>query len=496
MKCLHQIPMALAIACVAIWFSCGSSGKDDQGGAEGNGQQTPPGTVGQGGLTEVKGRFVLGEGGKPASGYQIWKIDHTLGEYVRKILDSTGSFSWPLDTFTVDSIYSFYVVGPELQAFGSVDFGPSTAGVQSSVIYSGGLGFDLGELVVALATSGKGDPALSSFAVELAGGFSLEENSTQTFEDLSLKGGLTTLGIGRDFTVFDPLSLPHGVYLHGENSPLTAEAMREASRLRFIATYNPDQIANIFVAEAGSWLSGARLASYSGGSRASAVLWSLSSNTLPEVSAGKRAAYVFPPEALPAQTIVLFSVWNATGEVQSVPALLAPSYTVPPLLTGISLDAGAITVIDYSTEEPNGVTVPFCIGTSDISFQVTPPKDSTGIPITGESHPYIDVEIEHYSAEGLLTVSAFDYDAPLNELYTYDIPGSYHLTWNPVEGKIRYTLADDVYDLAVHDLDFWLELLLEKVGDQNVNKIRLKIVFSHVNGRDQSGVPVWLKRNC
>lgn len=496
MKRLNQVPILVIGACVSVWLSCGSSGEDDRNGSGDNTQQTPPGIVGQGGLTEVKGRLVLGGGAEPANGYQVWKVDHTAGDFARQSLDSAGNFSWPLDSFTVDSIYSFYVVGPELQGFGSVDFAPSTVGVQSSVIYRGGLGFDLGELVVALATSGKGDPDRSLFESQLAGGFSLEVNSSQAFEDLAFDSGLEVLGIGRDFTILDPLTLLHGVYLRDESAPLTAAVQREGNRLRFLATYNPNQIANVFVAEAGSWLSSTRQASYSSGSLASAKLWSLNHNTISEVSSGKREVYVFPPEVLPAQTIVFFAVWNKSGGVQNIPVLLAPSYSVPPLLEGISLDGEEIVAIDYSAEQPNGVTVPFCLGAQGVSMRVTPPKDHTGTPITGESHPFIDVEIEHFSAGELLSVSAIDYSAPLDEPYVFDFKNGYSLMWDPAAGTVRYTLAESVYDASSHDLSLWLDFLLEKAGEMDVSKIRLKIVFSNANGLDKSSVPLWLKRNC
>src|SRR5690606_37422387 len=101
-------------------------------------------------------------------------------------------------------------VTSELQGLGSIDFGPSTEGVQSAISYQGGLGFDMGEMEIPTTLSGKPDVDGFAASATLAGGFTLAADSSLALDDLAPPTDVTSLLFGRDLTVVDPASILYG----------------------------------------------------------------------------------------------------------------------------------------------------------------------------------------------------------------------------------------------------------------------------------------------
>lgn len=341
-----------ALSCLIV--ACGSSGDDSSGDAppEDPPVQGPLG-VAQPAVT-LTGSLYLGDTGTPAAGYELWILDHSDGGMGRFPVGTAGEIAVPLSIFRVGHRYTFHVVKGD-RLLGDLDFGASTDGAQATLIYDGGYGFDLGEVIANVTSRGNVDVEDPGLGAEMGGGFSLDVDSTATFATLPPPDGVESIHFKSQLVVFDPVTLLYAFYHRDTYPERYAEALLDQSRIVVsLSTRSKHTVSRFYLYEGGQWLDASRLAaSGADGSRGEAPLWSTSGHFVPEAGSKSFFASVYTGALLPENSFALFRVQPASGATLTVPRLLGRVHAVPPKPTAIALDGGTPAAIDYALPEPS-----------------------------------------------------------------------------------------------------------------------------------------------
>jgi hypothetical protein len=322
-----------------LFVACGSSGYDGPVDAppEEPPVQGPTGVVQQ--AVTLTGTLHLGDTATPAAGYELWILDHSDGGMGRFPVGAAGEITVPLSIFRVDHRYSFHVVKGD-RLLGDLDFGDSTDGAQSTLVYDGGYGFDLGDIIANVTSRGDVDIDDPGLGAEVGGGFSLDVDSTATFATLPPPDGVESFHFKSQLAVFDPISLLYDFYRRDANPARYAEALLEQSRVVVsLSTRSKDTVSRLSAFEGGQWLDASRLgANDADARRGEAPLWSASGHMVPEVDGMSFLASVYTGALLAGNSFALFRVQPESGASLTVPRLLGRVYAVPPMPTAIALE--------------------------------------------------------------------------------------------------------------------------------------------------------------
>lgn len=210
-----------------IWgvLACGSSGDDknpSQGGAT---QENSPSPVNNG-KEDISGFVRIDAEGVYRHVVRVYSLDQN--NYVDGFTDETGAFSIALNTLYTDSLtgdkssffvegssYSFHVLTPRRRRIGMVDFSIED-GIQGSISYTGGVGFDLGFLDI--STNGFGLIEPTTFQVALTGGFQLDALNKGDLEEKPLPSYLSRLDFGRELVVGNSSDM-YGMFIQRSSNP-------------------------------------------------------------------------------------------------------------------------------------------------------------------------------------------------------------------------------------------------------------------------------------
>src|SRR5687768_17451694 len=106
MKRTNYFSLRIIMLILLALIGAGGCGKSkDKGGSNDEEQQAEDTT-----LREVKGVVTVGSEDLPAENYTIVAYNHTSGAAQTRLVNASGAFTFPLESFESGSTYSFHVV--------------------------------------------------------------------------------------------------------------------------------------------------------------------------------------------------------------------------------------------------------------------------------------------------------------------------------------------------------------------------------------------------
>lgn len=543
-----------ALSCLIV--ACGSSGDDESDAAppEAPPTQGPPGVVQR--AVALTGTLYLGDTDTPAAGYELWILDHSDGGMGTFPVGAAGEIAVPLSIFRVGHRYSFHVVKGD-RLLGDLDFGASTDGAQATLIYDGGYGFALGDVIARITSRGDIDVDDPGLGAELGGGFTLDVDSTATFATLPPPDGVESFHYKSQLVVFDPITLLYAFYHRATYPERYAEALLDQSRIVVsLSTRSKDTVTRLSLYDGGQWLDASRLAEDAAdASRGGAPLWSASGHIVPKTDGKSFLASVYTGALLAENSFALFRVQPASGATLTVPRLLGRVHAVPPKPTAIALDGGTPVAIDYalpasstgtdsatdtatdtatgtstattlrslqtetlgsedlrrapadraeedSPATPQGLLTPFCYADQGVTVDYDPPLDEDGEAIVGTRYGVVAVVLDYYGVgdDGrttLLEAAAEDFPGDFAAAYTDPAATDPTRSWDPGTRTATFTWTDEAAAaMSSARLSLWQEVFLESAGGSDVSRIRLRTYFRGKDDPGEAASALWLRRGC
>jgi hypothetical protein len=483
--------------------SCGTFGNEEDGDA-GDSDDDSTTTPDTGTSTNyVTGLFQLDEDETPAAGYQIWILNHSERSFVSIDLDEFGAFSRSVRDFQNSSIYTIHLVNKDYVEIGMLDMSAAAEGVQGAITYNGGLGFNMGTVIVNIDSKGVVDEDSTGLDVKVGGGFSVSTSSTIDFKSFPFPEYATKIDLESELTVFEPSKLLNSFYLRDTNTESYSLALAENSRIYgFVASTAEDGISSASVFRSGDWLSSARIAPNTYSNPDEGALWSVSSYNFTAPNSSTFEANIYSGRVVKKNTILLVSISpNSESQPFIGPTVLRYSFSMTPKLDAISVTGGTPSEIDYtSSSAENGLTRPFCVTTSDLVFDLDPPEDADGTAVTHTVLDTIQIDYVYYylKSSKLTAVSpdASDYGGDFGEDYSDTSLADITRNWDVSEQSATFTLGTTAGASSPRQVTAWGDLLLDTADGKTVDKIELRIYFKHSADLQRSGIVVWLDPDC
>ena len=189
-----------AFLAIIVLVACGDDGKIehlDQPVSQ------PPMIVGNAGPQQVTGQFFLGSEDHPAAGHDLWILDHTEPNYKQVRLDGNGAFRIAVSNFTTDHSYTFHLADDSWQLKGTLDLAKDSEGLQSSVRYGGGFGFDLGKVILGEDGFGRSDSSSEALQGTIGGGFQLDQEAKLSLQSFGTGEVFEQVAFGSVLRVLD-----------------------------------------------------------------------------------------------------------------------------------------------------------------------------------------------------------------------------------------------------------------------------------------------------
>ncbi len=488
---------AALLAAAALVAACGKKGEDKVG-------APPPAPTVQGVIdTSVKavtGTVYLGDTAHPAAGFELWTLDHTGRTFRRDILPEGGKVSLPIDGFTQDSLYTMHLVKSGV-LFADVDLS-AAAGVQAAFTYEGGPGYELGALILAVDAHGDVDPAVTDVQGRIGGGFRAQPDEAASFGSFPVPSGVTRLAIGSQLYVFEPSSLLHSFYQRAQNPALYAQDLAAFSRFGVRAdAAAADTLRKVQILEAGPWLAATRLAAADGDPpHGMSALWSATNYLVPasgKLTFGASAFVGAVPS--PRSTILLKAQVGDKDPEASLPMLLGPVVTVPPLLASIDLGGGTLAAVDYAAAGANGLTRAFC-PKGALQLGLSAPKDQAGAPIPATLLDTIEIVADYYgvAADGkVVTLAVVPADFPVPyQVAVDDTVGDSARAWSPETRTFRVTIGPLDAAKSPNVLPFPAGLFMVNVAAGGVFYVRLRVYYKSSKGATEGAFAIWFDNAC
>ena len=504
---MKRYGLLLTCSCLLACGGVGGSGGEDS--ANEAVVQLPqlspmPGKI----FESISGRMVASDGSPLASDYEIWLLDQTEGAFARFPLAKDGSFQIPLSILLVEHRYTLHLVR-HFEVLGTLDFGELTDGVQGTLLYTGGYGFDNGDIIVTMTRRSEVDRSNPGLLGRLDGGFELKISEPLSFADLPVPIGIKSFAAVSQLIVLDPVLLWSAFYLRNLFPREYADALEQNSRIGVsLQTQREGSVGAVNLVEAPSWLAGSRLAKLDpDSSRVMADLWSSVNFEIPEVDRQTFTASVFTGSLPQPMTLGIFRVQAVTGAIYYVPRLIERIYGQPPKPIAVAVDGTVPDAmqnpIDYrQTDGPNGLLNPVCIADQGIAVVYEPPRDLVDKFVWGSGYTVVDVVLDYYGegSNGLLQPLSVDAgDFPDGYAAVYSEPAATNPTrsWDPTTRTVRFSWSDEAaMGLTTVPLRLWSQVLLTRAAGVAVKSIRLRTYFRHIAHPGVAASALWLKQCC
>jgi hypothetical protein len=490
-----------AVVWLALFSSCGGAG--DGGGGDDEPEDEGGGGVVDDEVKDVSGHFYLGDTETPAAGYEIWIVDHDAPELMRHPLDKRGKFVAQLTAFTEGHVYSFHLVSRYVLV-ADIDLSSANAGTQAAFTYEGGYGFDLGDVVVPLDGRGMVDLSAGDPLGTVGGGFALRTAEDARFGSFPAPADFPTVAVGSRLLVFDASTALHSFYRRAENPTLYARDLAALSRLAVrVVPKDGKTVGRAYVAEAGAWLTSARVPASTDPETVEAPLWSEQDFALTPAKHATDGAFEASvlTGALPtAGSIAIIKATPEDGKQSVVPRALETVLAVPPLVLAAAADGGAPVAIDYTGDGENGLTRPLC-QTGEVSLTLASPLDVAGELLALAEGATITVEFAYYQLKAGRTVPIAVPAKTYASIWKANFDGSdagddMTMSWRAAPHVLTLTLGATAAAASSHTLTLAPSLFPATVGDQEIVGARLKITYAHPTSAAAAGVVFWLAKGC
>jgi hypothetical protein len=444
---------------------------------------------------------VVFSSGDPAPQYQLWMIDHNLSRTKVFYAQESGGITIPLDRFSIGNVNSFHLATADYQYLGAIDFSQVLEGVQAGLTYDGGMGFEIGEITVALTAARQIDFANLNLTGIIGGGFSVDPLATVDFNNFFSADFVNEFDAGNSLTITDPRVLLNSFYLKSQNPQNYAQDIRQLHRIKVNVTQpTPKQIHTVRLSEGSLWLRGSRVVENHDSRPSESALWAQAGFALNQAQDLKFQIEIYPGRLTRQGELLVFLIQPTSHSQVFVPKVLGTVFGDPPQLMEISLDGGNSSVIDYgSISGKNGLTRPFCLASADVSLVLRLPKDSEGLTVPGSKFNVIDAELDFYSYVQGVHTKVLPSDNDFAEGFRIDVndvpsPGV-NRSWVIRERKISYLLSASQVTSSTHSVTLWNEVFLRTAQESTVGKIRVRLYYRGSAVGDESGVVVWFNRD-
>jgi len=449
----------------------------------------------------------------PAQNFQAFLLNHTYSKLSRFQIDSSGKLKIHLVNFRRFENYSIHIVDDTGRYVGAVTLDGSDL-----FNYLGGVGENLGEVVVSRNSFGTVD--LSSSQLDLASttGFQSAATGAGTLDDFVASVTLfSQMGIGANLYVYDVNELLNGFYLSASNTLFYQQALSRWSGVSLrtvLANEETHTLVGGTLIDASRLVKGSRTLTDPEQGPRSQPTWQAESFTLTKVGT-EIDTTLYPQIILDSNEFIQIQTSYYAGSddenIQTYDYVdrVGMTLTMPPLIEELSQGVASTSPVDYSNSSAeNGLTNPICRDSGDLYLQLSPPTSSGTLQPTYDDFTEVHVEFEYYyTSGGKLVLADLETNPENDNLITSDFPSGFTTeftnsslpyavrTWNPHLSKLVFNFQDTGV-IATHNLQIYSSLFLESItslNDTAVTRIRLKIKYK--GPKHQAGIVLWLE-NC
>lgn len=487
------------VGLVLVTLGCGGGGTTNHG--EEFPVEAPPKAVDPL-AANVRGRFKTAAGDLPQGHFEVWLFDHTTSGLSRQQLGEHGSLVIPINAFSIDHDYSLHLVA-DFRVMGDIDMSSIVSGKQSLFHYSGGEGFDLGDVVVSTDKWGR----LASQAPlvgAIGGGFSIVADGNGAFGAFPLPKWLSSAWFGSQLIVTNAEMLLKAFYGRETAPELYQREVRRSSRLAIeVHGAGSGQVAGAFVAEAGTWLVGARLPAGADPSPETAALWLQPGGGGAPLATKDQVTFtasVYAPDlSRLGEAAILRTVPADGGGGIMVPVQVPRLVSMPPQVLAVSGSGATPAAIAYGSAAADGLSKPIC-RTDALVIKVAMPLDENGQAIPATVLNRIDVMVEYFVMQNGRTVgmaaSADQFSAPFNASVKDDTLPGISRSWDPATATARFDLGASATASLQPTIALWSQLFPATIKGQTVTNVRLSIVMKSTAEATAAGTLLWLANNC
>jgi len=487
---------------VVIGFSCGRMGSHEDTENKSGGDDASRRGVVSVTKSTVIGSFSLSNNTVETSSLQLWILNHTESSLMQIPVDSEGSFTISISKFLEGSVYTSHLVTDDFREIGMIDISSNLDGMQSAFKYVGGVGFNFGEMAVALDKEGKLESG-AAISGAVGGGFGVELDADLTINSFKFPSYVESALVSSSLIINNTSVLLNSFYLRKQNSSAFARDLEKYTAIYAqISTNESDAIDRVSVFRTSRWLESSRLVQDFSSGVETSQLWSLNSYTFNKDSDTKHSASVFSGKVVNADSIVLLSIVPTSRAAQFIgPRVIRSAFTMPPQITAISLNESPTVAVDYlDREAENGLNRPFCLGSDDVKLDIYAPQDQQGEYVSHTKLDTIRTKIYYYieNAGALETVEVVSSD--LGSVYEQDTIDSSldDITryWQVSSKELKFVLGDTVGSNSMKSIRIPIDLFVGSTQGKQISKIKIKIIFEDSQYTDVSGSVVWFDTDC
>ena len=424
---------------------------------------------------QVAGQLFLGTTDEPAGGFQVWRWAHDQRTMSTTTVDADGRFSFPISEFKEGQDYSFHVVDNRDRYIGPLDLTTAASGVQAAVTYQGGVGFDLGKILIPLDGSHIVDWDHLTLQANMGGGFRLNTKLAVDIDAFILPDSLQSF-IAATLLVLDDTASIYSSYIQRSIHPQEyASALARDQKVALLGIQSrAEEEAGIRLASH-HFLKGARLAQEVSDSNQTAQLWDQTGFRFVLQGKGFHRANFIPNQLLDHRDIFLSAFDHKTKGMFFIPR--RPTYFITMLPEVKSIGTTGSTTDIRGTAK--GLLSPVCLETGDVLLNALPPLISGETAAAVATLDAVEIRIEYYDQNlALMTAQKTDFPIKYRGDISLKTDAGLTRTWKPSEQKLRFSLTEKSRTTNGGDvLAIPAETFLDKIGDSAVLSYKVLIVY-------------------
>jgi len=413
-------------------------------------------------------------------------FDHTTSKITLFSLDKKNRFSIPISYFEPERSYSIHLVN-EFLWIGDFSF----TNLGSPIIkYTGGFGFDIGSLKFPENHFGKINPTKTKLIVPIGGGFSLDTDNRNFFEEFSDLRGLKYSAINANLNILNPLD----IYSFFLNPDLDSEAIAR-STAKFttlsinILLSNPDRYREARVVNSDFYLKKALLVDSE--TIMTDIFWAHSDFQIPK-SSDQFVQSFYTGIVPPIWNFAIVRIIPFEESTFYIPVVFRKNIDFPAYAIFTRDSEDQITTLDFSSKRSrNGLTAPICVNKNQ-KIGIKLPKTSSGFPDNFFSN--LNVEFKFYAGndQDLKEIEVKLQDFP--EMLRSPLVISDIATWDPYEKNLKFQKLMPYNDIIEISLPY--DTILKNIGEKKVAEIRLQLKFFQTKVGPTSKSVIRLAPSC
>lgn len=438
----------------------------------------------------VSGKLYLGTTDEIAAGFQIWRWDHDRRTLNTIAVDSEGKFAFPIAEFKEGQDYSFHVVDNSGRYLGPIDLTTAQDDVQAVATYQGGVGFELGQIVVPTDEYHAVDWKNLKLRGKIGGGFRLNKLKNASIDEFVLPDSLQTFLAATILVVEDTAAIYRSYNLRSQYPEDYAKALIKDLKISLLAIQSkPDEEAGVRL-ESQDLLNGARLAKEAVDTNENSDLWAETGFRFVPQGKGFHRANFIANQKMDARHLFLSVFDHKSKGVFLIPRRPAQFVTMIPETKSVNTGSGSTSIDKTSV----GLLNPICLGASDLILNVSAPMTSDDRITPVSILDTVEVSVTHYDGKSAVMAQKKD-DYPIK--YRSDISAKteagLNRAWRSSEQKLRFAITEKSRPSSgVDTLAIPSEIFLDKVGDGVVDFYKMQIVYR--GGLFQAGTALLLKK--